>query len=147
MYNKKLGLFWLINIICPIIIGGFGYYLLCPNSFWACAIDKVFSVNVHIENDFFVYKLVRNYLFDGLWVYSLVYAISWFYGIGERIWYICAASVSLGIIFELLQRIGIFYGTFDFIDICVEMISGLFAGYIIKKVCKEKVKCEELREV
>lgn len=63
-----------INVAVPIMIGAVLYYLFCPDIAFVQRIDDWAGTGLHLSvvSDCFVYRIIRNYLFDFLWAYSLM---------------------------------------------------------------------------
>ncbi len=81
-------------------------------------------------------RLVRNYLPDMMWGYSLVFAL--FFIIGNNV-----ASISkvFGMVFlfsavmEMMQKVSFVPGTFDVFDIDVEFLAEAIVACIIYRLC------------
>ena len=143
---KKI--FLTLNIICPVIIGAFIYYLISPDVFFVKKIDALIGgvINIHIppiENVFF--KLIRNYFLDMMWGYALVFALFYIIGnnavkIGKIFWIAFLFSA----IMEIIQIAPLVQGTFDIFDICVEFLAEVIAAIIIYKTySREELKDEK----
>lgn len=134
--NKKI--FLVLNIICPVIIGAFIYYLLSPDVIFVKKIDAVLGgvINIHISpiNNAFL-KLIRNYFLDMIWGYALVFALFFIVGnnavkIGEILGIAFIFSAAM----EILQITPFVQGTFDVGDIGVEFLAEVIAAFIIYKI-------------
>ena len=136
MKNKLLAryLFYSLNIILPLFFGLFLYLNLRADSYVSVLLNifipfPVLSFSVFPE--WFV-SFLRNYVSDVLWAYSLGCAISLVLGYSrKKILYVillCSGFVS---ILEILQKTGIFHGTFDFFDILLEICAVCMALIII----------------
>lgn len=133
-HEKHTDHFLILNIILPLMAGGIGYYFLYPSSFLAEIIDRYLKINIHVTlNDNVFIRLIRNYLLDALWVYSLESALVWISSYNRTSPIFMILSLSSGVIFEFFQLSGIVRGTFDLFDICAEMISVLIGWFIICK--------------
>lgn len=66
---------------------------------------------------------LKNYACDMLWAYSLSIVITW-YGriVGQSVWKSLAESICVLILLEFLQITPFVTGTFDVLDICVEIL-------------------------
>lgn len=113
----------IVNTIIPLIIGGGLYYLFCPQVLFVKQLDLLFGVGFHvsqIRNSFFM--VFRNYFFDFVWAYSFSSAVS---AISEN----KVIRLSIPIIFvsvlEVMQMFIPKWGTFDLIDIIIEVIASL----------------------
>ena len=126
-----------LNIICPLIIGAFIYYLVSPDVFFVKKIDAVIGgvINIHITPTGNFFKLVRNYFLDMLWEYALVFAL--FYIIGNnavKIGKILGIAFIFSAAMELIQISTFIQGTFDIFDIGVEFLAEIVAAFIINKI-------------
>lgn len=103
---------------------GFAIYLFFrDNTYIHRIIGQYLSIPFLGDFDFFGIHFFRYYLVDGLWAYSLTFALSAF--INQR----TAAVISslFGIWYEFLQMLHIVNGTFDFIDCIMYLSSSLLA--------------------
>lgn len=127
-----------LNVICPLMVGAFIYYLVSPDVIFVKKIDVMIGgiLNIHItpiDNVFFM--PVRNYLPDMMWGYALVFAL--FYIIGndavkiEKIFWI---AFSFSATMEIIQIAPFAQGTFDIFDIGVEFLAEAIAAFIINKI-------------
>lgn len=132
--NKSVKLFYVCNIIIPLLIGLIFYYVNCSDVLFVRWIDGFLSIsrtNMELEYSPII-VLVRNYLMDIIWQYSFVFAL--FVLINSSLFSLITAvitSITCGIIFECLQLIHVISGTFDIFDICLGIVSSLTAGLII----------------
>ena len=127
----------ILNIICPVIIGAFIYYLISPDVFFVKKIDAVIGdvINIHITPAGNFFKLVRNYFLDMLWGYALVFAL--FYIIGNnavKIGKILGIAFIFSAAMEFIQISTFIQGTFDIFDIGVEFLAEIVAAFIINKI-------------
>lgn len=127
----------ILNIICPVIIGAFIYYLISPDVFFVKKIDAVIGaiINIHITPTGNFFKLVRNYFLDMLWGYALVFAL--FYIIGNnavKIGKILGIAFIFSAAMEFIQISTFIQGTFDIFDIGVEFLAEIVAAFIINKI-------------
>ena len=134
--NKKAKISILLNIIIPLVLGGLIYYCYSPNVIFVQKIDALLGFAHHpfqLSVDAMPVKIIRNYLLDALWGYSLIFTI--FLIIGNK-----TANENLvglvGAVFaglmELLQLTPLMNGTFDIMDIFVELVAIFIAVFIIK---------------
>ena len=134
--NKKIIL--ALNVICPIIIGAFIYYLVSPDVIFVKKIDAMIDgvINIHItpiDNIFF--KLVRNYFLDMMWGYALVFTL--FFVIGnnvEKVEKIFWTAFIFSAAMEIIQITPFVQGTFDVFDIVVEFLAEVIAAFIINGI-------------
>ena len=116
---KKI--FYGANIIFPILIGVLIYYI---------------SSLGFVDSNAFV--LVRGYVPDMLWAYSLVFALFCFVGNSAVL-----IAIPFAILMEGVQLWETVRGTFDVMDIVVEILAEAFAAFIIHKYFVEVHRNEE----
>ena len=118
------------NISLPILAGSLFYYVTSPQVIFVQNIDSLLGVSLHVgtENTFVVN--LRSYMPDMLWAYALVFSLMLF-----------------STIMEVLQVTGCVKGTFDVMDIIVEIIAELMAVFIIKKHDMRRKSYEKNQEV
>ncbi len=97
------------------------------------------------EKNNLISNIIRNYLPDMLWIISFFFAsITFFKNITQK--YIILTSIyvlSIGIIYEVMQKLKIVFGTFDFIDILVYCIAIIIACFIEKNYMEGKNEKEK----
>lgn len=126
----------LISVILPLAIGGFFYYLFCPEVLFVKKLDAVLKNGFHICGRVHfdgVGRLIRNYLPDLLWAYALAAVIYLFIDNNARaaMWSVLGALL-IGAFMEILQKAGVAPGTFDYWDMVVECIGAVLGATIIK---------------
>lgn len=129
--------FFGLNIIVPLLAGVFLYLWLRPDTYISAYLYKMLSLSV--ENFQFGFSLpyqlnsfLRNFSCDMLWAYSLTFTVFLILGFKyeslKPTLIICAVfEVSI----EFLQKFGVIPGTFDFLDILLELCVTIFAVIII----------------
>lgn len=146
--KKKITL--VLNIVCPVIIGAFIYYLVSPDVIFVKKIDAIIngSINIHISPvDNVFLKLFRNYFLDMIWGYALVFALFYIIGnnavkVGLIFWIAFIFSVAL----EIIQLTPFAQGTFDVFDIGVEFLAEIVAAFIIKKFYSSREEFQDEKE-
>ena len=130
------------NISLPILAGSLLYYVTSPQVIFAQNIDSLLGVSLHVgtENTFVVN--LRSYMPDMLWAYALVFSLMLV--TGNKTAYVWKMFV---IIMEVLQVTGCVKGTFDVMDIIVEIIAELMAVFIIKRHDMRRKSYEKNQEV
>lgn len=133
--NRKIIL--ALNVICPIVIGAFIYYLISPDVIFVKKIDTIVGgiINIHIIpiNNIFL-KLVRNYFLDMMWGYALVFALFCIIGNNTvKTEKILLIAFSFSTAMEIIQIAPFVRGTFDIFDIGVEFLAEIIAVFIINK--------------
>ena len=136
--GKKNFRFYLFNICIPLIIGGILYYLFFPNVSFVRMADSVLPFTFDRSVFFIVIpKLVRNYIFDLLWAYSLTFALYMIVSDSQRRFQaLCFLAIPVILFSEAIQLLPYISGTFDFFDIMIELLA-CFTAIIILYV-KEK---------
>lgn len=128
--------FLIINMCVPIIIGAILYYFFAPDVVFVNIINKYIGKEIHLYitvQEFVILRILRNYLLDMFWAYSLVYVLFFILGNNTTdLIKIFIISIIFSIIMESLQITQWVEGTFDVVDILVECLSELAAVIIIK---------------
>lgn len=128
-------LFSLLNIVIPLLTGFVIYSIYRPDTY----ISNIIYVNMSFILDFaeypvFLQKFFRFYLCDILWAYSLTFAVQIIISLKGRYLIILFAVCSLfEIAIEAFQYFGFLNGTFDPLDIILEIFASLTAITIIYK--------------
>lgn len=128
----------ILNIVFPILIGAFLYYLTSPDVFFVKVIDALIGgvSRIHISPaKNIILKLIRNYFLDMLWGYALVFAL--FYIVGNsavKIGKIWGIAFIFSAAMEIIQITPFIQGTFDVLDIGAEFLAEAIAAFIIYKL-------------
>ena len=132
------------NIIIPIFLGAVIYYVIAPEVIFVKYIDDFMGIGFHIKNldtANVVIRLIRYYLLDMLWAYSLVFSV--FFVLGNNKADLLKSFIvafTFSTIMEVLQFTPASRGTFDMFDIVFEFLSEVVAVFIIKKhTIKEEI--------
>ncbi len=124
--RKKL--FYAANILLPLTLGTHIYALYRPDTWISVQLYRLTGFQAHTP-PLFAAGIFRNYLPDMLWAYALSFSVGSIYRSGK-------VSFALSTIFaaslELLQRPGILPGTFDWMDIILEVCITALAALIIE---------------
>lgn len=138
MTNKKKILF-ILNIIIPLFVGLLIYVFLKQGTYINVFLKK-YGISPYIAvSDNLLFSIVKNWLCDFLWAYSLLFSINFaLKKVKNSILLSAAITLFLGIALELLQKIGLMGGIFDFLDIAAESCAVLLAIIIIKGVEKNE---------
>lgn len=138
--------FLMFNICLPILIGIVIYYVISQDVIFVQKIDALFGREVHAIKtniDSVFLKYIRFYLLDILWGYSLVFALYFVTGNNTaELMKILKIAFVFSAIMEILQLTSIVKGTFDVIDIIMELLAEIIAVFIIKITHKEGEKIE-----
>lgn len=122
------------NVVIPILAGSLFYYITSPDVIFVKNIDRIMGTGLYVgvENTFV--RIVRSYVPDMLWAYALVFSLVAVTGNRTAdVWKMSALAGAFSIIMEVLQLTGCIRGTFDVMDIIVEIIAELMAVFIIKR--------------
>lgn len=136
---KRIKITIVLNIILPIILGGFVYYLYSPEVWFVEKVDTIIGVEIHLsaKRGSFTWEFVRFYLLDMLWAYALVFALFFFMdNNAARLWAIFLLTLSFSCMMEILQLISVVNGTFDIMDIMAMLFAELVAVFVIKRLLK-----------
>ena len=132
---KRKNLFILFNIACPLLIG-LSIYLFCYKSTYintTLANVLEFSLPYFYYDNIF-YRFLTCWACDILWAYSLTFALFWCFKEFKKPLLICSVlSILFAIVIEFLQINHIIHGTFDVLDIVLEISAIIFAVIIMKK--------------
>lgn len=140
--KRQKKLFLIFNFTVPLLFGTMIYYFLSPDVVFVKIIDELIGkrpdflgatyFNLLLE-DYYVVKLVRCYLLDGLWGYALMFALYYIFSNNTaNLTKIFFMAFSFSILMEILQLTSLAKGTFDFIDIVALFLAEIFAVFIIK---------------
>ena len=140
-------LFFLWNTLIPLIVGAVIYLGTSP--------DVIFVREMHawgwywsngFENipDTSLFRCIRYYLPDGLWGYSLMFALFYLYNQVNKVLSIVVATViCFSVIIECVQILPTVPGTFDVVDIVMEIAAEMLAFHVIKRTTREEMCYED----
>lgn len=141
--------FSIINIIIPLIIGLFIYILFVPTSHISEFVYLCIGRSLYIGS--VPTKFITCYLADCLWAYALFFLIFVVYAQKlNDIWCVLLVCVGFEILMEHLQLTPIVDGTFDVLDMIVEVLANLFGfgiTFIYYKVGKKHGQCHDCNNV
>ena len=132
-------LFLIINVLIPLLIGALLYYVFSPDVIFVSFIDSFLGrMGIHINyidyGGTVILRFVRNYLLDMIWAYTLVFAMSFILcNNAAEIMKMMIIIVCFTVVMEMLQCTNLVNGTFDILDIVVELLAEFIAVFIIKK--------------
>lgn len=131
----KRTVFYTLNITVPLVAGFYIYLVFRPDSYIVKAVQPLgigFRNNYPDFHPFF--RFIRNFIPDILWAYSMSFAVFAVLAPPESRTAVPAAiCICFGILVEFFQKIGLFHGTFDLLDILFEAAAILLSTLIIKK--------------
>ncbi|MFG6333319.1 MAG: hypothetical protein K1W28_16145 [Lachnospiraceae bacterium] len=134
--NRKMTM--VLHIICPIAAGALIYGMLSPDVFFIKKAVEFTGGTVHmpvLRTGGVFSGMVRNYLPDMMWGYSLVFALFCIignHGAGVRKVFLIAFLFSAAM--EMVQKASFVPGTFDVFDIFAELLTETLAAWIIYKL-------------
>lgn len=138
--NRKTIMF--LNIMCPIAAGALIYFLAAPDVIFIKRTEDFMGWAVHMRmfppGSVFL-RLIRNYLPDMMWGYSLVFAM--FCIIGNNvasIWKVFWIAFPFSAVMEMMQKVSFVPGTFDVFDIAAIFLAEVIAACIIYKLCSRE---------
>lgn len=134
--NRKTIMF--LHIICPITAGALIYCLAAPNVMFIKITEDFMGWEAHMRMlppDSVLLRLIRNYLPDMMWGYSLVFALFRIIGnTAASIWKVFWVAFPFSAVMEMVQKASFVPGTFDVFDIAVEFLTEIIAACIIYKL-------------
>ena len=135
--KERSVVFYIIHVLAPLAIGCLIYYVFCPDVYFVDVIDRIVGCGFHIKitTDYLFVKLIRFYIFDVLWAYSLTFAV---FGIAGCMFYreiLLTGIIGFEILMESLQTVPAIPGTFDIWDMVLEVVTSviLFNIYYSKE--------------
>ena len=128
--RKKELLFYLLNIVVPLLIGTYIYIRYSPNVIFVGYLNNFVELKAKELNSATLF--LRNYFCDFCWSYSLAFFISFIYYENLSLVYSILIPTTIGSVIELLQLIGFINGTYDLFDIFVELLATLLCFMILK---------------
>lgn len=137
--NRKKSM--LLHIICPIAVGVLIYCMVSSDVIFIRKTADIIGwkcVSV-LGTDSAFLRVIRNYLPDMMWGYSLVASLFCIMGnnaadVGKTLWLAVPFTAAM----EIMQIISFVPGTFDVFDIFAEVLTEVFAACIIHKLYQEE---------
>ena len=134
-YEKTVR-FCIFNIAVPLIIGLTVYLLFRTDAHIARWIYRLLAVDPPEIgwHSLWLERIVRNYVADIAWAYAFMSVMILILGETnkERITAFCI-TCALIILSEVFQKTGLISGTFDYMDISIEILAAVAALSISKK--------------
>ncbi|MBR1874457.1 MAG: hypothetical protein IJ807_06090 [Eubacterium sp.] len=134
MKSRKIIMLCLITV--PLITGAVIYYLLAPGVYFVRLADRITHLNIHIYPRGSLLIFIRSYVPDIMWSFSLTCVIYVIMGRVSHTFIVAAGAV---ILMEMMQ-IGGAFGTFDLMDMVVQMIGVVVALYTTNIIMRRKEK-------
>lgn len=137
--TKKQNLFLMCNIFVPLLLGAVLYYISSPDVIFVRKLSALLGFSFHANGmavNFIMSGFIRNYFLDMLWGYGLVFALTWVSGVceGKKLLGILFVSGLFSALMEFLSLTNMVSGTFDVMDIFLELLAELFAYFLIRSV-------------
>ncbi len=134
--KRKLDLFYMGNICTALLVGSIFYLLFRPTTYISLAFYELFNLEWH--DIFFLPEVLKeilcNFIPDILWAYALTFSVCFIFSDDNNNFILLAiVCVAFEILIESLQGFGVITGTFDPIDIFLELCSTALALMNIKK--------------
>jgi hypothetical protein len=137
----------IINIFAPLSLAAVVYYVISPDVIFVERIDSLLGRGFHLDNIRFgteAVRFVRNYVLDMMWGYALVFALYFIMGNNAAgLTKLIMIASFFSTVMELLQLTPFVRGTFDVLDIIVEILAEATAVFIIKKHFMEEFHNEK----
>ena len=127
--------FIILNVVIPLALGLLIYLAGSREIVFIklISVSLGYSSNEDMITGSFAAPGLRYYLPDMLWGYSLVFALFFVSGKEQpALFPVCILAGVFAAVMESLQLISAVPGTFDLMDIVVEIAAGLLAVFIIK---------------
>ncbi|MCR5329255.1 MAG: hypothetical protein K6E12_10455 [Saccharofermentans sp.] len=136
MTISKRNSLYAVNVIIPLVCGLFIYLTRIESNFLSSSLSGIRSVLPVIRYPI----LIKNFAADFLWAYSLFFCLRLTLGDllkGKYSLTVISLTSIVAVVFESLQMIKHFPGTFDPLDIVVELIAVIVAFLISKFIERE----------
>ncbi len=133
-----------IHIAVSLLMGTVFYLIFSPNTFISQAVFNMTgngTAAIVTLPDVWWTNVLTWYACDWLWGYALTFVLALILGTSTRglLETISVAAV-FEVIVEWLQRLGIFAGTFDVLDILVEWMATLVAVLVLQHTNQEETR-------
>jgi hypothetical protein len=148
--NKRYNLVLILGIITLLL--GSSLYLIKPSNTigfkilfelplignYLCEQHQIITSTITNNlNHNFLYKIVFNYISDGLWILSLQMIIAYIWELQHKM-IIILYTFFIAVTFEIFQFLKIVPGVFDFFDIITYLIFSIFGILILKNKLEYK---------
>ena len=133
---KTRYLFYGVNIVVPLLIGLLLYITFRRDAYVSILISKYLNLPALSRSILpkWLVSFFRNYASDILWAYSLGFAVMLTLGYNRRnlvfSFFVCICFEAF---LEVLQKVEVLHGTFDYFDILLEAVFICLALFNIKK--------------
>jgi len=128
--------FYILNTLIPLLLG-FGIYIAFrPDAIiskYTYALFGILPLSISLPYKW-LQAVICGFSCDFLWAYSLTFVVGMIVGYTKRnritVFLIC---LLFEVLIEILQLVGFIHGTFDIIDIIVELLAIFLALVLITK--------------
>lgn len=128
----------ILHIICPIAVGALIYCIASPDVIFIKRTSDFIGMTDCMsifQTDCVFVKIVRNYLPDMMWGYSLFFTLFCIIGNNAAdVWKVLGITFPFSLAMEVLQKTSLVPGTFDVFDIIAEFMAETIAACIIYKL-------------
>ena len=133
--KAKRNVFFVLNILLSLVIGLTVYVFCRPDTHVSKIVHNLLGVSPEVVLPEWVMSFLRNYMADVLWAYALTFTVIYILGSG----FLTFAIVAIfEICIEVSQKVGIMSGTFDWVDIILEVCISALVMLLINTIQKEK---------
>lgn len=132
--TRNPSMFYALNVVVPVFVGALLYLLFRRDSFLSETVYTYISVPEISVSAMppWVITFLRNFASDVLWAYALLFSVSAVLRYSrKRLLASILICICFAIIIEALQKVGVFSGTFDVLDIVFEILAIGFGAIII----------------
>ena len=133
--TKKDILFLICNVVIPLLIGAYIYIYISKDSYFGNFVRHFISIPTNETKTLFRF-LMKNWGGDFLWAYALFFALCFsMYPAGFMIKKSSLYTIACSVFVELLQLIQVDFikcGTFDVLDIIIELFAVLVGVIVFK---------------
>lgn len=140
-------LFFIWNTLIPLFAGAGIYLVTSPDVIFVREMHTwgwYLSSGFETIPDTSLFRCIRYYLPDGLWGYSLMFALSYLYDQEIKVLSsVVATVICFSVIIECMQILPTVPGTFDVVDIVMEIAAETLAFYLIKRTTREGMCYED----
>lgn len=134
--KHKRALFSFCNIIVPLIIGATVYVLFVPTAHISIIVFNFLGKSLFTNYIDLTGSIITCFFADFLWAYSLFFLVLIIYAQkASDIIFVIIVCINFEIAIEFLQLTPIIDGTFDWLDIVVEILATLFGFGVLITFC------------
>ena len=140
---SALHIFYSLNILFSLVLGLIVYVCWRPDAFISQVVYDVLGVSPNIGAFLnalpdWAILFCRNFLADILWAYALTFTTCYIWrSIGKSMFPAFVVTATFEVCIEFFQKIGLMSGTFDWLDILLEVCVSAAIMLLIKTIHKE----------